>query len=621
MSVGIAVVSLFLVFTTSFATDYFVDAVNGDDTNSGKSAGEAWATITQALSLAKGYSSDQAIINIAEGTYSASTNGEEFPLRMKSYFSFLGEGPENTIIDGEGDAYHVIRCQDIRYIEISDLAIRGGCANGNSTNSYGGGFYAKSTSVRMDNCLITDNEAVFGGGVYLMYSTARITDCEIMGNKADGDLDDTGSCGGGGVASLVSTLNMLACAISDNIAKSAYSMDAYAWGGGVYFYDETIQTESLSSIRNCTIAGNFCDGEMPIGGGICLNNTNPTIEGCLFQDNAAQMAGAIRWGEYESDRRVLDLGDDTRGQIRDCVFLQNDAYAGGGVYVSNAVPLIHNCLFTENSASYSGGALQFEAYSGGCSPVVSNCTIAGNSATFFGGGIRCFDATPEVVNSIIWGHDDGISVSGGAVNISYSCLFTSHSGEGNFFQDPLFVSGPDGEFYLSSQASGEVYNSPCIDAGSDSAESLELERYTTRTDLGLDSGVVDIGYHYPLAFEYPTTECYLNEAQFAQGDLLEGTLKIENKSEDIEVDLYVAFVLPDGAIFSLTYDGLPIGIFPWEEELSLPQGYSWGPIKIIQVLLPGGLPNGDYIFASALSTPGEFEIIGEISIFWFSVEN
>jgi hypothetical protein len=62
--------------------------------------------------------------------------------------------------------------------------------------------------------------------------------------------------------------------------------------------------------------------------------------------------------------------------------------------------------------------------------------------------------------------------------------------------DPLFVAGPKGECYLSQVASGQGLDSPCVDAGGDTAASLGLDAKTTRTDAVTDTGVVDMGYHY-----------------------------------------------------------------------------------------------------------------------------
>jgi hypothetical protein len=65
----------------------------------------------------------------------------------------------------------------------------------------------------------------------------------------------------------------------------------------------------------------------------------------------------------------------------------------------------------------------------------------------------------------------------------------------NINADPLFVSSEGFDYFLSQTAAGQPSNSPCVDAGSDTAVNLGLDQRTTRTDLAPDSGIVDMGYH------------------------------------------------------------------------------------------------------------------------------
>ncbi|MDY6953928.1 MAG: hypothetical protein SWE60_20675, partial [Thermodesulfobacteriota bacterium] len=76
------------------------------------------------------------------------------------------------------------------------------------------------------------------------------------------------------------------------------------------------------------------------------------------------------------------------------------------------------------------------------------------------------------------------------------------SGDRDFSKDPLFVSlasEKNGGYYLSQRPSGQDAKSPCVDAGSDAAASLGLDKKTSRTDKVEDAGTVDLGYHYPSA--------------------------------------------------------------------------------------------------------------------------
>ena len=73
-------------------------------------------------------------------------------------------------------------------------------------------------------------------------------------------------------------------------------------------------------------------------------------------------------------------------------------------------------------------------------------------------------------------------------------------GKKSFSKDPLFVSvgvERNGDHYLSQRASRQASNSPCVDAGSDAATKLGLGDRTSRTDKVGDTGIVDLGYHYP----------------------------------------------------------------------------------------------------------------------------
>jgi hypothetical protein len=65
---------------------------------------------------------------------------------------------------------------------------------------------------------------------------------------------------------------------------------------------------------------------------------------------------------------------------------------------------------------------------------------------------------------------------------------------GNISEDPLFIAG----YYLSQTASGQLVQSPAVDAGIADANNplINLADRTTRTDGVGDAGTVDMGYHY-----------------------------------------------------------------------------------------------------------------------------
>jgi hypothetical protein len=67
-------------------------------------------------------------------------------------------------------------------------------------------------------------------------------------------------------------------------------------------------------------------------------------------------------------------------------------------------------------------------------------------------------------------------------------------GDGMLDADPLFVSGPLGDYYISQVAAGQAEDSPCVDAGDPDSDMIWG---ITRTDHVHDTSVVDMGFHYP----------------------------------------------------------------------------------------------------------------------------
>ncbi|MBN2208509.1 MAG: hypothetical protein JW759_04360, partial [Candidatus Coatesbacteria bacterium] len=83
------------------ASDWYVDPVNGSNSNGGTSWADAWKTITYAeAATTEEY---ECALHLAPGVYSPSSNGESIPIEyQRGGASLLGSGAEVTIIDGEG---------------------------------------------------------------------------------------------------------------------------------------------------------------------------------------------------------------------------------------------------------------------------------------------------------------------------------------------------------------------------------------------------------------------------------------------------------------------------------------------------------------------------------------
>jgi hypothetical protein len=127
---------------------------------------------------------------------------------------------------------------------------------------------------------------------------------------------------------------------------------------------------------------------------------------------------------------------------------------------------------------------------------LANCTVCDNGSygiARWGSG----SAKVTITDTIVTGNGDDIAGDSSGYAVTYSDVGDGDfaGSDGNITADPQFVSGPYHSYYLSQTAAGQGSDSPCVDAGSDTAANLGLDGTTTRTDAVPDAGTVDMGYH------------------------------------------------------------------------------------------------------------------------------
>ncbi len=491
---------------------------------------------------------DGDIIVVHPGTYRENLRYQGKNIVLQSLHPDDRDVVASTIIDG-GKAGAVITFDGTE----DDSCLLAGftITNGEAVNGGGivGGFYADiRTQARIEHCTIVGNSAKYGGGMYL--SNGDVVKCTIQGNEAQ--------YYGGGIYGFHGEI--ADCVIEANsaerggglfrcngeIVECAVSGNSAEYGGGLYYCD--------GEITDSAIAGNSAD----YGGGIC--GCVGTITSCIVADNFA-------------------------------------AQSGGGLYSCYAA--VTNCLISGNSALRGGGLYSCEAG-------LMNCTISGNSAEL---GAGLCSSYGSIINCIVWGNSapDGDELFGISTP-SYSCIRGwVHGGEGNVPDDPLFVEGPIGDHYLSSLGAGQDADSPCIDAGAEVPKILFLTSLTTQTDGALDTNRVDIGYHY--APVQVAIQSYLNGGSFAPGDSIQCSIAVQNAGPQLWVDLYLAFVLPDGAVAYLVNGGFDADAGPWLTNVALPAGFTFGPATVFELTVPVETPTGQYKFAAALTASGRDYLI------------
>ncbi len=253
--------------------------------------------------------------------------------------------------------------------------------------------------------------------------------------------------------------------------------------------------EGPGSVLSGLTITNFSDYYEGDGGGI-VSSSSPVVSKCkLIYNNPWFYGGGI-----------LNSGNMV---VIDCTFMYNDAPMGGegGAIINSGSMNIINCIFIDNGSTtirngssgttnivnclLLGGWSNCGLTAWGSGYVnVTNCTFSGMDIGIFSDG-----ATVNVENCILWDIGQYV-ISGTEFTVSYSCIQDGFPGTGNINSNPLFVTGPDGDYYLSQTAAGQAINSPCVDTGSDNASNTGMDCLTTRTDEVNDTGTVDMGYHY-----------------------------------------------------------------------------------------------------------------------------
>ena len=329
------------------------------------------------------------------------------------------------------------------------------------------GFYfhsGESTSSVIDGLTITNGYVRdYGGAVYCYSGSPLIRNCLIKNCKA-GSYPNTNAYGGA-IFSIAGTV-IEKCTIINNTAQGGdgdFIINPVAGNG----YGGAIYASSTTTIRDCNLSD------------------NSAIAGLTPGSSPGVAYGGAIYGIFNLSNSIVSGNtSDAREPY--------PAYAGG-LYTQGTSSIV-NCLIknnacispdTKGNAIWNTGTLS-----------ISNCTVYGNFnpsedpfVTISGSG------TGAIINSIIWGNSPGPDVSN--MTVSYSCTEDNISGVGNIHSNPLFTTGPLGDFYLSQLAAGQAVDSPCVNAGSDTAANLGMALwFTSRTDEIADEGIVDLGFHY-----------------------------------------------------------------------------------------------------------------------------
>jgi len=393
-------------------------------------------------------------VEVAPGTYY-----ENITMKSDVVIQGAGAGDDpsiHSIIDGGGTGTVVTA------ITVDSAAKLDGFKITHGGGGQGGGMYNDESSPTVSNCIFSGNSSGDGGGMKNFRSSPTVTNCTFSGNSATSD--------GGGMYNDESSPTVTNCTFSGNSASDLSGEGEE--GGGMY------NDESSPTVTNCTFSGNSADSA---GGGMYNYDSSPTVSNCTFSGNSSQDGGGMYNYSFTSPT------------VTNCAFSGNLAYYGGGMYNDDSSPTVSNCTFSGNSAFYGGGM-----YNNDSSPTVINCTLSGNTAYLEGGGMHNdLGCSPTVTNCILWGDtpQEIHNAQSSTPVVSYSDIQGGYAGTGIINADPMFLD-PDGPDNIPGNQDDDFHlkpNSPCIDAGDNSAPALpatDLDGNDRRID---DPTVADTG--------------------------------------------------------------------------------------------------------------------------------
>jgi len=263
-SINLPLLVLFLTLTSTVlaSTTWYVDGVNGSDTNDCQTALTACKTIGHAISLT---SLGDSII-VAAATYSEN-------LTISTSLSILGSGANQTVIDG-GRQGRVLNISN-GTVTLFGVTIRNGLAQ------YGAGIFnggtlsvvastiSGNTAKNVRYCLYRQICAGAVGGGISNGGTLTISGSAVVNNGAQSpypycSIGRNCFAEGGGIFN-GGNMIMTNSALADNTANSA-SGSPWNQGGGIF-------NTGTAMISNSTLSGNSAYPGGSISGSVTIQNS------------------------------------------------------------------------------------------------------------------------------------------------------------------------------------------------------------------------------------------------------------------------------------------------------------------------------------------------------------
>lgn len=198
------------------------------------------------------------------------------------------------------------------------------------------------------------------------------------------------------------------------------------------------------TIKKCYF---FNNSAFKTGGGVAIDSdAAPTFFACIFEGNIGRTGGGGAYTQGDADFIECDfIGNESNAgdggalkcrnwsesRIRDCFFRDNFARHGGALAVTSAAPVVAQCDFVRNTATFRHGGAVYT--SGNADLTMSNCVFAENTAEAEGGAVCCDVATVDLDKCTFFGNSAplgaGVRVRDGSIQAGHTIIAFSVGGE------------------------------------------------------------------------------------------------------------------------------------------------------------------------------------------------
>jgi hypothetical protein len=304
--------------------------------------------IQDALDIAK----TNTVILVAPGTYYENL---VWPSDIDGISMIGSEGSAVTIIDG-GNIGRVIQMvapnpgTGNNLISQATLLKGFTIQHGKTISEDGAGLRCFYANPKLEDLRIIHNEGsgsgCVGAGAYLFGYSGVIKNCEVSNNR----ITASGTANAPGMAIVyLNDVSVTDCSFLFNTSFSGINSS----GGGLLLTKTANSPAIPANIRvtNCRFDQNAIRAtNLSNGGGLFMrgnlseDQTSLFVENCIFYQNEAKLSGGAMYGEAKNIN------------IKQCLFFNNTALSGGGMFVNKAEKVdITWSRFTQNEALAGAG--------------------------------------------------------------------------------------------------------------------------------------------------------------------------------------------------------------------------------------------------------------------------